>query len=129
MTGDKASIVKFSGKRLHRHLSRIQSMRSKRQGKGGGGRNAGWGGSLRGGRAGLVGEMGGVHVEAEKVLAAQPCLTLCDPLDCVAGQAPLSMGFSRPEYWSGLPCPSPGDLPNPGAEPGSPSLQADPFTV
>ena len=32
----------------------------------------------------------------------------------VAYQAPLSMGFSRQEYWSGLPCPSPGDLPNPG---------------
>ena len=35
----------------------------------------------------------------------------------VACQAPLSMGFSRQEYWSGLPCPLPGDLPNPGIEP------------
>jgi len=35
------------------------------------------------------------------------------------------MGFSRQEYWSGLPCPSPGDLPHPGIEPRSPSLQAD----
>ena len=35
------------------------------------------------------------------------------------------MGFSRQEYWSGLPCPSPGDLPNPGVEPRSPALQAD----
>ena len=35
------------------------------------------------------------------------------------------MGFSRPEYWSGLPFPSPGDFPDPGMEPGSPSLQAD----
>ena len=35
------------------------------------------------------------------------------------------MGFSRQEYWSGLPFPSPGDLPNPGIEPGSPTLQAD----
>ena len=35
----------------------------------------------------------------------------------------LSMGFSRPEYWSGLPCPSPGDLPNPGIEPKSPALR------
>ena len=43
----------------------------------------------------------------------------------VAPQAPLSMGFSRPGYWSGLPCPPPGDLPNPGIEPGSPALQAD----
>ena len=40
----------------------------------------------------------------------------------VAYQAPLSMGFSRQEYWSGLPFPSPGDLPNPGLEPGSPTL-------
>ena len=40
----------------------------------------------------------------------------------VAYQAPLSMGFSRQEYWSGLPFPSPGDLPNPGIEPGSPTL-------
>ena len=37
----------------------------------------------------------------------------------------LSMGFSRQEYWSGLPVPSPGDLPNPGIEPGSPTLQVD----
>ena len=42
-----------------------------------------------------------------------------------ARQAPLSMGFSRQEYWSGLPCPPPGDLPNPGIEPRSPTLQAD----
>ena len=40
-------------------------------------------------------------------------------------QAPLSMEFSRQEYWSGLPFPSPGDLPDPGIEPGSPTLQAD----
>ena len=43
----------------------------------------------------------------------------------VAYQAPPSMGFSRQEYWSGLPFPSPGDLPNPGIEPRSPTLQAD----
>ena len=43
----------------------------------------------------------------------------------VAYQAPPSMGFSRQEYWSGLPFPSPGDLPHPGIKPGSPSLQAD----
>ena len=43
----------------------------------------------------------------------------------VAHQAPLSMGFSRQEYWSGLPCPPPGDLPNPGIEPWPPALQAD----
>ena len=43
----------------------------------------------------------------------------------VAHQSSLSMEFSRQEYWSGLPFPSPGDLPNPGIEPGSPALQAD----
>ena len=40
-------------------------------------------------------------------------------------QAPLSMGFSRQEYWSGLPCPPPGDLPNLGIEPRSPTLHVD----
>ena len=43
----------------------------------------------------------------------------------VAYQAPLSIGFSRQECWRGLPFPSPGDLPDPGIEPGSPTLQAD----
>ena len=43
----------------------------------------------------------------------------------VAHQAPPSVGFSRQEYWSGLPFPSPGDLPDPGIEPGSPTLWAD----
>ena len=43
----------------------------------------------------------------------------------VAYQAPPSMGFFRQEYWSGLPFPSPGDLPEPGVKPGSPALQAD----
>ena len=43
----------------------------------------------------------------------------------VAYQAPPSMGFSRQEYWSGLPFPSPGDLLDPGIEPGSPALWAD----
>ena len=42
----------------------------------------------------------------------------------VAHQAPQSMEFSRQEYWSGLPFPSPGDLPNPGIKPGSPALKA-----
>ena len=51
----------------------------------------------------------------------QSCLTLCDPWT-VAYQAPPSMGFSRQEYWSGLPFPSPEDLPHPGIEPGSPAL-------
>ena len=55
----------------------------------------------------------------------QLCLTLCDSMDYVACQTPLSMGFSRQEYWSGLPCPPPGDLPDPGIEAASPALQAD----
>ena len=46
----------------------------------------------------------------------------------VALQAPPSMGFSRQEYWNGLPFPSPGDLPDPGIEPRSPALQADALT-
>ena len=46
----------------------------------------------------------------------------------VAYQASLSMGFSRQEYWSGLPFPSPGDLPDPGIEPGSPTPEADALT-
>ena len=48
----------------------------------------------------------------------------CNPWT-VAHQAPLSMGFSRQEYWSGLPFPSPGDPPDPGTEAGSPALQAE----
>ena len=43
----------------------------------------------------------------------------------VGRQGPLPMGFSRQEYWSGLPFPSPEDLHDPGIEPGSPALQAD----
>ena len=46
----------------------------------------------------------------------------------IAHQAPPSMGFSRQEYWSGLPLPSPGDLPDPGIKPRSPALQADALT-
>ena len=47
----------------------------------------------------------------------------------VACQAPLSMGFSRQEYWSRLPCLRPGGLPDPGIEPGSPALQADSLPI
>ena len=50
-------------------------------------------------------------------------------MDCVAHRAPLSMGFSRQECWSGLPFPSPGDFPDPGIEPGSPALQADSLLI
>ena len=50
---------------------------------------------------------------------------LFETLWTVAHQTPLSMVFSRQEYWSGLPCPLPGDLPNPGIKPRSPILQAN----
>ena len=58
-----------------------------------------------------------------EVLVAQSCLS-ATPWT-VAHQAPLSMGFYRQEYWSGLPFSSPGDLPNPRIKPRSPTLQAD----
>ena len=59
-----------------------------------------------------------------KVIVPQLCPILCNPADC-SPQAPLSVGFPRQESWSGLPFPSPGDLPDPGIEPRSPALQAD----
>ena len=57
-------------------------------------------------------------------VCAQSWPTLLTPWT-VAFQAPLSVGFPRQEYWSGLPFPSPGDLSDPGIQPGSPTLQAD----
>ena len=57
--------------------------------------------------------------EKKRKLVAQSCLTLHDPVDCSL------LGSSRQEYWSGLPFPSPRDLPNPGIKPQSPALQAD----
>ena len=54
----------------------------------------------------------------------QSFLILYNPMD-YSLPAPLSMGFSRQEYWSGLPFPSPGDLPKPGTDPGSSALQAN----
>ena len=62
------------------------------------------------------------------VLCRFSFVLLCATLWTVAHQAPLSLGFSRQEHWSGLPCPPPGDLPHPGIEPASPAspaLQAD----
>ena len=56
------------------------------------------------------------------------CPTLCDSMDC-SHQAPLSMGFSRQEYWSGFPCPSLGDLPHPGVDTTFPVLQSDSLPV
>ena len=70
---------------------------------------------------------GSPHQSETESEVVQLCLTLCDPWT-VAHQAPLSMGFSRQEYWSGLPFPSPGDLPDPGIEFRSPTLQADALT-
>ena len=64
------------------------------------------------------------QLNAQCGIVSESCLTLVTPWT-VSYQAPLSMGFSRQEYWSGLPFPSPGDLPNPGIEPGSPALRAD----
>ena len=56
-------------------------------------------------------------------LVAQSCPTLCESMDCnLPGSCPWE--FSRQGYWSGLPCPPPGDLPNPRIEPRSPALQA-----
>ena len=59
-----------------------------------------------------------------RVLVTQSCLTLATPWT-VARKVPLSMGFSRQEFWSGLPFPSPGDLPDPGIKPMSSAWQAD----
>jgi len=56
-------------------------------------------------------------------LVAKLWPTLCNPMDCSLPGSPLSMGFPRQEYWSGLPFPSLGDLPDLGLEPASPSHQ------
>ena len=58
------------------------------------------------------------------MLAAQLCLTFCGSMD-YSPPGSLSMGFPRQEYWSWLPFPSPGDLPDPGIESRSPALQVD----
>ena len=59
------------------------------------------------------------------LLSCFSCVRLCATLGTVVHQAPLSMGFSRQEYWGGLSCHPPRDPPNPGIESGSPALQAD----
>ena len=64
---------------------------------------------------------GTLHPPLEEVKLLSHVLLFVTPWT-VAYQAPRSMGFSRQEYWSGLPLPSPGDLPNLGIEPGSPAL-------
>ena len=53
------------------------------------------------------------------IVQSLSCVRLCDPMT-VAHQTPLTIGFSRQEYWSEVPFPPPGDLPNPGTEPTSP---------
>ena len=63
------------------------------------------------------------HCESESEVT-QSCLTLCNPMDCSQSGSSVH-GIFRQGYWSGLPFPSPGDLPHPGMEPGSPALQAD----
>ena len=66
------------------------------------------------------------------LLSRSSCVPLCATLCTVARQAPLSVGFSRQEYWSGLPCPPPEDLPDPGIEPtclASPALAGRFFTT
>ena len=63
------------------------------------------------------------HHKAIMVLSLSRVRLFVTPWTAVH-QAPLSLGFSRQEYWRGLPFPSPGDLSNPGIEPGSPALQA-----
>jgi len=72
-------------------------------------------------------------VNAHMCSVTQPCLILCNPKDLFgAYQAPLSMGFFRQEFWNGLPCPLPGDLPDPGIEPASlmsPVLPGGIFTI
>ena len=55
---------------------------------------------------------------------AQLCPTFCDPTDCSPSGSSVH-GILRQEYWSGLPCPPPGDLPSPGIKPRSPALQVD----
>ena len=56
-------------------------------------------------------------------LVTWSCPAVCDPTDCSPPGSPVHWGFSRQEYWSGLPSPPPGDLPNPGIKPRSPTLQ------
>ena len=68
----------------------------------------------------LLGRKAMTNLKSESEVA-QLCPTLVTPWT-VAYQAPSSMGFSRQEYWKGLPFPSPGDPPNPGIEPGFPTL-------
>ena len=76
----------------------------------------------------IIASLGGLnnrHLSFTVLLNHFSRLWLCAALWTVARQAHLSMEFFRQEYWSGLPCPRPEDLPNPGIKPWSPALQAD----
>ena len=70
--------------------------------------------------------MANMHMKRCSMLT---CFRLFGTPWTVARQAPLSVEFSRGEYWSGLPCPPPGDLPDPGIKPASPASQADSLTT
>ena len=72
--------------------------------------------------------LGNVQRELLLLLSHVSCVQLCATPQTAAHQALPSLGFSRQEYWSGLPFPSPGDLPDPGIEPRSPVIQADALT-
>ena len=65
----------------------------------------------------------------EFMLSRFSCIQLFATLWTVTLQAPLTMGFSRQDYWSGLPCPPPGDLSDPGIKPVSPALAGGFFTT
>ena len=65
-----------------------------------------------------------IHEHESESEVAQSWLTLCDPMDCSLPGSSVH-GIFQQEYWSGLPFPSPGDLPDPGIKPWSPSLHAD----
>ena len=73
------------------------------------------------------------HLKSKNIgcycLVTKLCLILCDSMNCVAHQAPLSMRFPRQEYWSGLPSSPPGNLPYPGIEHMSPPLADRFFTT
>ena len=84
--------------------------------------------TLRPASSGLS-EYGSLHNMSEWVFVAQSYLTLWQPHGLQPAKAPLSMGFSRPEYWNGLPFPSPGDVPYPADELGSPAVAGRFFTT
>ena len=75
-----------------------------------------------------LGWTGWISLQSKVKVKSLSCVRLFATLWTITYQAPPSMGFSRQEYWSGLPFPSPGDLPDPGIEPRSPALQANALT-